>query len=144
MAKLKLGVIFGGMSTEHDVSITSGTSVIKNLDKDKYEIYPIYIDKEGKWYEYSKNIDEIDILQVGEEIEEKILIANPIEYLQECDVIFPVLHGLYGEDGTIQGMLELLKIPYIGCKVLGSSICMDKAYAKIIFDKAGIIQAKYI
>ena len=91
-----------------------------------------------------KNIDEIDILQVGEEIEEKILIANPIEYLQECDVIFPVLHGLYGEDGTIQGMLELLKIPYIGCKVLGSSICMDKAYAKIIFDKAGINQAKYM
>ena len=144
MATLQLGVIFGGMSTEHDVSITSGTSVIKNLDKDKYEIYPIYIDKEGKWYEYSKNIDEIDILQVGEEIEEKILIANPIEYLQECDVIFPVLHGLYGEDGTIQGMLELLKIPYIGCKVLGSSICMDKAYAKIIFDKAGINQAKYM
>ena len=144
MAKLKLGVIFGGMSTEHDVSITSGSSVIKNLDKDKYEIYPIYIDKDGKWYEYSKNIDEIDILKVGEEIEEKILIANPIEYLQECDVIFPVLHGLYGEDGTIQGMLELLKIPYIGCKVLGSSICMDKAYAKIIFDKAGINQAKYM
>ena len=56
MAKLKLGVIFGGMSTEHDVSITSGTSVIKNLDKDKYEIYPIYIDKEGKWYEYSKTL----------------------------------------------------------------------------------------
>lgn len=144
MAKLKLGVIFGGMSTEHDVSITSGTSVIKNLDKDRYEIYPIYIDKEGKWYEYSKNIDEIDILQVGEEIEEKILIANPIEYLQECDVVFPVLHGLYGEDGTIQGMLELLKIPYIGCKVLGSSICMDKVYAKVVFDKAGINQAKYM
>ena len=144
MEKLKLGVIFGGMSTEHDVSITSGTSVIKNLDKGKYEIYPIYIDKDGKWYEYSKNIDEIDILQVGEEIEEKILITNPIEYLQECDVIFPVLHGLYGEDGTIQGMLELLKKPYVGCKVLGSSICMDKAYAKIIFNKAGINQAKYV
>ena len=144
MEKLKLGVIFGGMSTEHDVSITSGTSVIKNLDKGKYEIYPIYIDKDGKWYEYSKNIDEIDILQVGEEIEEKILITNPIEYLQECDVIFPVLHGLYGEDGTIQGILELLKKPYVGCKVLGSSICMDKAYAKIIFNKAGINQAQYV
>lgn len=144
MAKLKLGVIFGGMSTEHDVSITSGSSVIKNLDKDKYEIYPIYIDKEGKWYEYSKEVDKIDILQVGEEIEEKVSISNPIEYLQECDVIFPVLHGLYGEDGTIQGMLELLKIPYVGCKVLGSSMCMDKAYAKAIFEKAGISQAKYI
>ena len=78
MQKLKLGVIFGGMSTEHDVSVTSGTSVIKNLDKEKYEIYPIYIDSDGKWYEYSKKVDKIDILQVGEKIEEKIAIANPI------------------------------------------------------------------
>lgn len=144
MNKLKLGVIFGGMSTEHDVSITSGTSVIKNLDKDKYEIYPIYIDKDGKWFEYSKKINEIEVLEVGEDIKEKEPILNPIEYLQECDVIFPVLHGLYGEDGTIQGMLELIKKPYVGCKVLSSSICMDKAYSKIIFDTAKINQAKYI
>ena len=144
MSKLKLGVIFGGMSTEHDVSITSGTSVIKNLNKEKYEIYPIYIGKDGKWYKYSKTVSKIDILQVGEEIDEKVLISNPIEYLQECDVIFPVLHGLYGEDGTIQGMLEILKKPYVGCKVLSSSICMDKAYAKIIFERAGINQAKYV
>lgn len=144
MSKLKLGVIFGGMSTEHDVSITSGTSVIKNLNKEKYEIYPIYIGKDGKWYEYSKTVSKIDILQVGEEIDEKVLISNPIEYIQECDVIFPVLHGLYGEDGTIQGMLEILKKPYVGCKVLSSSICMDKAYAKIIFERAGINQAKYV
>ena len=144
MNKLKLGVIFGGMSTEHDVSITSGTSVIKNLDKDKYEIYPIYIDKDGKWFEYSKKINEIEVLEVGEEIKEKEPILNPIEYLQECDVIFPILHGLYGEDGTIQGMLELIKKPYVGCKVLSSSICMDKAYSKIIFDTAKINQAKYI
>ena len=79
MSKLKLGVIFGGMSTEHDVSITSGTSVIKNLNKEKYEIYPIYIGKDGKWYEYSKTVSKIDILQVGEEIDEKVLISNPIE-----------------------------------------------------------------
>ena len=144
MNKLKLGVIFGGMSTEHDVSITSGTSVIKNLDKDKYEIYPIYIDKDGEWFEYSKKINEIEVLELGEEIKEKEPILNPIEYLQECDVIFPVLHGLYGEDGTIQGMLELIKKPYVGCKVLSSSICMDKAYSKIIFDTAKINQAKYI
>ena len=144
MNKLKLGVIFGGMSTEHDVSITSGTSVIKNLDKEKYEIYPIYIDKEGEWYEYTKDINEIEVLAVGEKIKEKILIQNPIEYLVECDIIFPVLHGLYGEDGTIQGMLELLKKPYVGCKVLASSICMDKVYAKLVFDKAEIEQAKYI
>ena len=116
MSKLKLGIVFGGMSTEHDVSITSGTSVIKNLDKEKYEIYPIYIDKNGKWYEYTKNINKVEVLEVGEGVKEKALIQNPIEYLEECDVIFPVLHGLYGEDGTIQGMLELLKKQYVGCK----------------------------
>ena len=144
MSKLKLGVILGGMSSEHDVSITSGTSVIKNLDKEKYEIYPIYIDKQGNWYEYTKKIDEIEVLEVGRQIEEKREITNVIEYLQECDVIFPVLHGLYGEDGTIQGFLELLKKPYVGCKVLGSSIGMDKVYTKVIFDRANINQAKYL
>ena len=144
MNKLKLGVVFGGMSSEHDVSITSGTSVIKNLDKDKYEIYPIYIDKSGKWYEYSKKVEEINILQVGEKIEEINPIDNIVEYLQECDVIFPVLHGLYGEDGTLQGFLEMLKKPYVGCNVLGSSVGMDKVYTKIIFDKAKLNQAKYM
>lgn len=144
MSKIKLGVIFGGMSTEHEVSITSGTSVIKNLDKEKYEIYPIYIDKDGNWFEYTKKIQDIDIIEVGEEIKEKTKIINPIEYIQECDVIFPVLHGLYGEDGTIQGMLELLNKPYVGCKVLSSSISMDKVYAKFIFENSNIDQAKYV
>ena len=144
MSKLKLGAILGGMSSEHDVSITSGTSVIKKLDKEKYEIYPIYIDKQGNWYEYTKNLDEIEVLEVGRQIEEKREITNVIEYLQECDVIFPVLHGLYGEDGTIQGFLELLKKPYVGCKGLGSSIGMDKVYTKVIFDTANKNQAKYL
>lgn len=144
MSKLKLGVVFGGMSTEHDVSITSGTSVIKNLDKEKYEIFPIYIDKEGKWYQYTKRIEEIEVLEVGEEIQEKEVIPNPMDYLQKCDVLFPVLHGLYGEDGTIQGMLELIRKPYVGCKVLASSVCMDKVYTKVVFDRAKINQAKYI
>ena len=144
MKKIKLAVIFGGMSTEHNVSITSGTSVIKNLNKEKYEIFPIYINEEGKWFEYSKKIEEIDVIEVGEKIEEITPIENVMVYLEKCDVVFPVLHGLYGEDGTIQGMLELLQKPYVGCKVLSSSICMDKAYSKIIFEKAKINQAKYI
>ena len=121
MSKIKIGVIFGGMSTEHDVSIVSGTSVAKKLDINKYDIFPIYIDK----------IENIQIIE------------NVNNYLSELDVLFPVLHGLYGEDGTIQGLFELLKIPYVGCGVLASSIAMDKVYAKIIFDKAGIKQAKY-
>lgn len=141
MGKTKLGVIFGGTSTEHNVSIVSGTSIIKNLNKEKYEIYPIYIDLKGEWFKYTYNNEEF---KVGDEIIGTEKIENIVKYLKELDIVFPVLHGLYGEDGTIQGMLELLKIPYVGTKVLGSSICMDKAYAKVIFDKANISQAEYI
>lgn len=141
---MKLAVIFGGMSTEHDVSIVSGTSIIKNLKQDKYDIYPIYIDEEGIWYKYTKRIEEIGTIQVGDKLEEIEKIDNPMKYLKQMDCIFPVLHGLYGEDGTIQGIFELLKVPYVGCKVLASSICMDKVYAKIIFEKAGLNQANYV
>ena len=141
MERTKLGVIFGGTSTEHNVSIVSGTSIIKNLNKEKYEIYPIYIDLKGEWFKYTYNNEEF---KVGDEIIGTEKIENIVKYLKELDIVFPVLHGLYGEDGTIQGMLELLKIPYVGTKVLGSSICMDKAYAKVIFDKANISQAEYI
>lgn len=144
LKRLKLGVIFGGMSTEHDVSISSGTSVIKNLNKENYDIYPIYIGRDGKWYKYIKEVEEIETLDVGAGIEEKEEIKNVIDYLEQIDVFFPILHGLYGEDGTIQGFLELLNKPYVGCKVLSSSLSMDKAYTKIIFDRAGINQAEYI
>lgn len=133
MKKIKLGVIFGGMSTEHEVSCKSGAAIIKNLNKEKYDIYPIYIDKNGKWFEV-----------INVESEEKKSVNNVMEFLKNFDVIFPVLHGLYGEDGTIQGLFELLKIPYVGCKVLASSVGMDKVYSKIIFDKAGLNQAKYV
>ena len=140
----KLGVIFGGKSTEHDVSIVSGLSVIKNLDKKKYEITPIYMSKDGEWFLYTKDINKIEPVEVGEQLTELQKIHNPFEVLKGLDVVFPVLHGLYGEDGTIQGMLELLNIPYVGCKVLGSSLCMDKAYAKMLLEKAGINQADFI
>ena len=123
----KLGIIYGGTSTEHEVSKMSAESVIENINKEKYEIYPIYIDSNGKWYN-----------EQNEEIE------NLVQCLKKVDVVFPVLHGKYGEDGTIQGMLEMLGIPYVGCKVLASSVGMDKVYTKIIFEKAGIPQAPYI
>ena len=139
MNKIRLGVIFGGMSTENEVSCVSGTSIIKHLDKDKYDIFPIYIDKVENWYNIK--IEDLDIV---EELKNKEHIDNITGYLKQMDVVFPVLHGLYGEDGTIQGLFELLKIPYVGCGVLASSIGMDKVYTKIIFDKAKINQAKYI
>ena len=127
MEKIKLGIIFGGMSTENEVSVKSAMSIINNIDVEKYEIFKIYITKDGEWLDYEKNKN----------------IENVMEYLQYLDVVFPVLHGLYGEDGTIQGLFELLKLPYVGCKVLASSVGMDKVYTKIIFEKAGLLQAKY-
>ena len=124
---IKLGIIYGGMSTEHEVSVTSAKSVIKNLDKEKYEISEIYITKEGDWKDKEEN-----------------QIENIFKYLKKFDVVFPVLHGRGGEDGTIQGLLEMLKVPYVGVGVLGSAAGMDKVYTKIIFDKANIPQAKYV
>lgn len=139
MEKKKLGVIFGGMSTENEVSVMSAQSVLNNLDKEKYDIYPIYIDKEGIWWKYKRQ----EKGHFNPTVDEKEKIENEEKYLKKLDVIFPVLHGLYGEDGTIQGLLELLKLPYIGCHVLASSVGMDKVYSKVIFNKAGLKQAKY-
>jgi D-alanine-D-alanine ligase len=134
----KLCVIFGGMSTENEVSCISGASVIKNLNIEKYDIFPIFIDENGTWF-------KVEITEENKlKMENKKQIENVFKYLKQMDVIFPVLHGLYGEDGTIQGLLELLKIPYVGCGVLASSVGMDKVYTKIIFNKAGINQTKYI
>ncbi|MBO5349857.1 MAG: D-alanine--D-alanine ligase [Clostridia bacterium] len=144
MKKLKVGIIFGGMSTEHDISVVSGTSIIKNMNKSIYNIYPIYIDTNGIWYSYDKKIEDINILKVREKPTEITKLENVIGYLKQLDVIFPVMHGLYGEDGTIQGLFELLKIPYVGCKVLGSCVCMDKAYTKVVLEKAQIPQVKHM
>ena len=125
---MKLCVIYGGMSTENEVSEMSAKSVVENLDKRKYEIKEIFIDKEGRWLEKNKK-DEIH---------------NIIEVLKEQDVVFPVLHGKYGEDGTIQGLFEMFKIPYVGCGVLASSVGMDKIYTKAIFEKMGLNIAPYV
>ena len=139
MEKIKLGVVFGGESTENEVSVVSANSILNNLDTEKYDIYPIYIDKEGTWWEYEKQNN----IRLGAKIRNKKLIENERNYLNQLDIVFPVLHGKYGEDGTIQGFFELIGLPYVGCHVLSSSIGMDKAYSKIIFEKAGLKQADY-
>ena len=138
---IKLGVIFGGKSTENEVSVVSSKYVLMNLDKTKYTIYPIYIDKNGVWYKYEGKYEDLQMNKIPQDIH---IIGNIIEYLKQFDVVFPVLHGMYGEDGTIQGLFEMLKIPYVGCKVLASSVGMDKVYTKIVFEKAGINQAQSI
>ena len=136
----KLGVIFGGMSTENEVSVQSAFSILQNLDKQKYDIYPVYIGKDGTWYSYQGGFDKVEF---GKQLDEIEKIQDVMKYLTALDVVFPVLHGLYGEDGTIQGLLELLKIPYVGCGILASSVGMDKVYTKILFEKIGLAQAKY-
>lgn len=139
---IKLAVMFGGKSTEHKISVISGTSIISNLDKNKYEIFPIYIDLDGTFYKYTKKINDIVPLKLEEQITDIEPIENIFKYLENIDVVFPVLHGLYGEDGTIQGLLELIGKKYVGCKVLGSSLCMDKVYTKTILRSCNIEQAK--
>ncbi len=127
---IKLGIIYGGISTENEVSQMSAKSVIDNLDKEKYEIHKFYIDKDAKWY------------RVEEDKKEEI--HKIIEELKKLDIVFPVLHGKGGEDGTIQGMFEMFNIPYVGCGVLASSVGMDKVYTKVIFEKAGLNQTPYV
>lgn len=139
MNKKKLGFIFGGVSTESDISLYSAQIILKEIDKEKYEIFPIYIGKNRKWYKYL----ETNLLKLGEEVKKKEEIENVLKYLQDLDVIFPLMHGLNGEDGSMQGLLQLINKPYVGCGILASALGMDKAYTKIIFEKAGFKQTKY-
>ncbi|MBT3690525.1 D-alanine--D-alanine ligase A, partial [bacterium] len=150
--KLRVGVIMGGRSGEHEVSIISGESVIESLDKNKYEVIPIGITKSGKWI--ADNV--LNELKSGnnKELVEKILTPDPTNHelvaLDDqnmanlgLDVVFPVLHGTYGEDGAIQGLFELANIPYVGSGVLGSSVAMDKVTMKKVVIWHGIEQVAF-
>lgn len=142
--RIKIAVLFGGQSTEHEVSRMSAMSVIKNIDQEKYDIYPIGIKKDGKWFKYKGNIDNIES---GEwEKDGELLIADAQKFLfnREVDVVFPVLHGLYGEDGTIQGLCKLLNLPCVGSGVMSSAVCMDKIYTKYLLENFSIKQAEYV
>lgn len=149
-----IAVIFGGRSSEHEVSCVSVTTIIKNIDKSRYNLYLIGITKEGEWLLCDSPAD----IESGEWYNSKkkavispdvkdhgILITDNGEVSRVyIDVIFPVLHGLYGEDGTLQGLFTLADIPYVGCGVLSSAVCMDKFFTKIIVDTLNIRQAKYV
>lgn len=144
--RLRVGVLFGGRSGEHEVSLASAASVIRGLDLDKYEPVPIGITKDGHWLVGEGAAKMLpDILKGGRRV---MLTADPTEAAlvpldrgagaQRFDVMFPVMHGTFGEDGTIQGMLELAGLPYVGAGVLGSAIAMDKDVAKRLCQDAGI------
>lgn len=132
--KTKLAVIVGGMSSEHDVSLMSGRSVLEKIDKDMYEIKVIYVQKSGGVYEYVGDYDELESMKMVD----LVPCINILEAIKDADVVFPVLHGRYGEDGCIQGILETVKKPYVGCGVLASSVCMDKDFTKRLVSLAGI------
>lgn len=136
--KIKVGVIFGGRSGEHEVSIVSGQSVMKALNKKKYQVIPIGITKDGLWI----TKEPVKALKLGQ-IKEKGTRLFPEDVLKRCDVAFPVLHGSYGEDGTVQGLFEMANIAYVGANVLGSAVAMDKVVQKQLTDHAGLPSTKY-
>lgn len=151
--KKTVAVLFGGQSSEHIVSCMSAANVIDHIDPEGFELLLVGITKQGRWL-LVDSVDEIrqDTWRNG--TKEAILSPDAVDHgilvieegkLQKIrvDVVFPVLHGLFGEDGTVQGLLELARIPYVGCGVLSSAVSMDKLYTKIIVDRLGIRQAAY-
>ena len=203
MAKIRVAVVFGGQSSEHEVSRVSAQSVIENIDRDKFDVEMIGITKEGQWLTYQGPVNKIgsgeweavarkallesaspaapstciegassdasstciegpvvsstrkesaspDQAACPDTLESSMITNNSAKNMissttkAPIDVVFPVLHGVNGEDGTIQGLFELAGIPYVGCGVLGSAVGMDKAYTKIIFEKEGLPQGDYL
>ncbi len=159
MEKMKVVVLFGGQSSEHEVSRVSAQSVLENLNPEKYEIYRIGITKQGRWLPFNGELSHIgsglweqEASSASDNLPQKAPLCGETlaDFLSgligvdKLDVIFPVLHGSNGEDGTIQGLFEMAGIPYVGCGVLSSAAGMDKAVSKVVFEHAGIPQGKYI
>jgi D-alanine-D-alanine ligase len=159
MRKLNVAVIFGGKSGEHEVSLTSANNIISSLNRNKYNLTLIGIDKSGKWHlqedgkhllneddpkNISLNKSNIEVMiSPSNEKENLVIIENDKISRRKIDVIIPVLHGPYGEDGTIQGLFEIAGIPYIGCDPLGGTVGMDKDVMKRLLNEAGIPIPKF-
>lgn len=155
--KIRVYLIFGGRSGEHEVSLMSARNVLQALDKSKYEVVPIGITKEGRWLltdDPTKALTDgvaagggIPVGLLGDPTRRELVSVggeeNPASTSVGPVVFFPVLHGTYGEDGTIQGLLEMANVPYVGCGVLASSVGMDKGLAKAVFQQAGLTVAPY-
>lgn len=154
MAEKNIVVIMGGRSSEHEVSLVSAATVVENINTEVYNVIMVGITKDGQW----KLIESLDKVRDGSWVQghtqailspetgkgELILMQKDRVDTVHVDVVFPVLHGMNGEDGTLQGLLELAQIPYVGCGVLASACSMDKFYTKIIVDAIGIRQAKFV
>jgi D-alanine-D-alanine ligase len=155
--KLRIGVIFGGRSGEHEVSLRSAESIINSMDKSKYEVVPIGITREGRWLTSGDATAMLpEAVMTSNTHQQVAIIGDPTRRgltrlddgrralsSEPLDAVFPVLHGTYGEDGTIQGLLEMAGVPYVGCGVLASATGMDKITMKDLFQQAGLAIIEY-
>lgn len=160
--KIRLGIIYGGKSSEHEVSLRTALSIMKAVDAEKYEVTPIYVQLDGSWVkgdaisgQLPERIDALrlaapgsdetrDMQATGQQIVPSSRPASLFSIGQQVDVIFPVVHGPNGEDGTIQGLLELANLPYVGAGVMASAVGMDKWMMKTVFGQSGLPQVKYV
>ncbi|MBW3089015.1 D-alanine--D-alanine ligase [Bifidobacterium sp. 82T24] len=157
MTKKRIVVLYGGRADEHPISCISAASVLNAIDTDRFEPIPVGITKDGKWIVNGEdprgwNLDsgvlpEVEITESAKMVVLDVALGqdgffaqngNELESLGHVDAVFPVLHGPYGEDGTVQGLLEMMNVPYVGCGVLASAACMDKHYTKVLLAAAGI------
>jgi len=148
--KIRVGVLFGGRSAEHEVSLVSAASIIESLDRKKYDVIPIGITPEGRWLSAKNALNLLKEKSSVENLPEHLILPDPrkqglveingagVGAIQNIDVVFPVLHGTFGEDGTVQGLLELAGVPYVGAGVLGSAVGMDKMIQKQVLEAAKI------
>ena len=152
--KKTVAVVFGGRSSEHEVSCVSAGTVIRSINKEQYEVLLIGITKDGRWL-WVEDVTQIEdgswvksgqTAVISPDAGQRAILKLTDGAVEQIpvDVVFSVLHGLYGEDGTIQGLLEMAQIPYVGCGVLSSAVSMDKWYTKLIVDTLGIRQARYV
>jgi D-alanine-D-alanine ligase len=160
--KVRVGVIFGGRSGEHEISIRSARAIVEAIDRRKFDVVPIAITEEGKWLAPAHSAQLLpatvhgllpskthaatgDIALLGDPSHRGLISLDGNTFTSEkLDVVFPALHGTYGEDGTLQGLLEMAHVPYVGCGVLASSCGMDKVTMKALFVQAGLPICKHI
>ncbi len=163
--KIRVGVIFGGQSGEHEVSIRSAASVIQAIDRKKYDVLPIAISREGKWLAPAEAFNLLpasaqsflsrdsianqrgEVAILGDPSHQGLMALDPKGSevsSTPIDIVFPVLHGPFGEDGTLQGLLEMANVAYVGCGVLASSCGMDKVAMKLLFLQAGLPMCRYV
>lgn len=156
MGKMRVAVVFGGVSSEHDVSLVSAKSVIDNIPRDKYDVIMLGITREGRWLLYSGDTSALPDSSWERDPNNRFAFVSPDAKVHgivaldgdraeviKLDAVFPVLHGANGEDGTVQGLFTLAKIPFVGCGCAASAVCMDKMFQKCILDAAQVAQTAW-